>query len=87
MNDPRHSVDDDSDNFDLDWESLSFSSTRSIGDGSDSIDDWEERFNQDTTGYVPDPSTTSFTDLDLGPAQVELRHTSEWADLDSWSDA
>ena len=86
MNDPRHAARDDSESFDFDWESLSFSSTRSLGDGSDSIDDWEERFNQDTTGYVPDPSTTSFTDLDLGPALIELRHTAEWTALDSWSE-
>jgi hypothetical protein len=48
------------------------------------MDDWEDRFNQDTSGYVSDPLTTSFTDLDLGPAQIELRKSAEWAELDSW---
>ncbi len=49
-------------------------------------DDWEARYNEDTTGYVSDPLTTSFTDLDLGPALLKLGHTAEWADLQSWTD-
>ena len=53
---------------------------------SDAIDedDWEARYNEDTTGYVSDPLTTSFTDMDLGPALLKLGETAEWADLDSW---
>jgi hypothetical protein len=86
MTDSRH-ANDDSDNFDLDWEALTFSSTRTSGADSGSMDDWEQRFNQDTTGYVPNPSTTSFTDLDLGPARADLQRSAEWADLDSWSGA
>jgi hypothetical protein len=86
MSDSRH-TDDDSDNFDLDWEALTFSSTRVGRADFGSIDDWEQRFNQDTTGYVPNPATTSFTDMDLSPARADLRVSAEWADLDSWSDA
>jgi hypothetical protein len=47
-------------------------------------DDWEARYNEDTTGYVSDPLTTSFTDLDLGPALLKLGETTEWADLSDW---
>ena len=86
MTESRH-ADDSSEDFDLDWEALTFSSARSVGDGSSSMDEWEERLSFDTTGYVSDPLTTSFTDLDLEPARADLRQSPEWSDLDSWSDA
>ena len=73
--------------FNFDWEALSFSSDRVSSVDPTPMEDWEDRFNQDTTGYVSNPLTTSFTDLDLGPAQLELRKTPEWAELDSWLDA
>lgn len=78
---------EDQRDFDFDWEALTFSSDRVPSDDSPSIEDWEDRFNEDTTGYVSNPLTTSFTDLDLGPAQLELRKSAEWAELDSWLDA
>ena len=86
MDDPRHAADDADENFDLDWESLTFSSARSGNGESDSFDDWEERVAQDTRGYEANSATTSFTDLDLSDALVDLRNTPEWADLASWSD-
>lgn len=49
-------------------------------------DDWEARYNEDTTGYVSDPLTTSFTDLDLGPALLKLGDTAEWASVETWLD-
>jgi hypothetical protein len=76
-----------SDDFNLDWDALSFSTAPRTHSDWLLADEWEDRFTQDTTGYVADSLTTSFTDLDLGSAQVDLRNTSEWADLDSWSDA
>ena len=76
--------DDSGVDFDFDWEALTFSANRPADSDSVSMDDWEDRFNQDTSGYVSDPLTTSFTDLDLGPAQIELRKSAEWAELDSW---
>ena len=91
MSDKREQSDAAPDNetqeFNFDWDALSFSSARSASPATDPIDDWEERVGQDTTGYVPNSLTTSFTDLDLGPALVDLRKTPEWADLDSWSDS
>ena len=61
MDDPRHAADDADENFDLDWESLTFSSARSGNGESDSFDDWEERVAQDTRGYEANSATTSFT--------------------------
>jgi len=49
-------------------------------------DDWEARFNEDTTGYVSDPLTTSFTDMDLGPAILKLGETSGLAGFEAWLD-
>jgi hypothetical protein len=76
-----------SENFNLDWESLTFSPRSTGDDGWLTSDDWEGRYGQDTTGYIPDPLTRSFTDLDLSGARVDLRNTPGWADIDSWSDA
>jgi hypothetical protein len=79
---------DDSD-FDAEWDGALFTAAIPVvkpGSSSDQ-DDWEARYNEDTTGYVSDPLTTSFTDLDLGPALLKLGDTAEWADLDSWLDA
>jgi len=78
---------DDTDDFNLEWESLTFSTAPTEGETWLGSDEWEERYIQDTTGYVSDPLSTSFTDLDLSEAQIDLRNTKEWADLDSWSDA
>lgn len=78
---------DNSDDFNLDWEALSFSTAPGTTSDWLAADEWEDRFTQDTSDYVADSLTTSFTDLDLGAAQVDLRNTPEWADLDSWSDA
>ena len=79
---------DDSD-YDAEWDgSLFTDSIPVVKPGSVPDDeDWEARYNEDTTGYVSDPLTTSFTDLDLGPALLKLGDTAEWADLDSWLDA
>ncbi len=79
---------DDSD-YDAEWDgSLFTDSIPVVKSGSVPDDeDWEARYNEDTTGYVSDPLTTSFTDLDLGPALLKLGDTAEWADLDSWLDA
>jgi hypothetical protein len=79
-------MDDDVD-FDAEWDhSLFTASIPVVKHNAFSDDDWETRYNEDTTGYVSDPSTTSFTDLDLGPALMKLGETAEWADLDSWLD-
>jgi hypothetical protein len=101
MGDPSHSDSSEND-FDFDWEALTFSSTRAPSTDSaafeseflsgDSIADWEERFSRDTTGYVADPATTSFTDMDLGPARLDLAQSGftsaeNWTDLDSWTDS
>lgn len=79
---------DDSD-YDAEWDgSLFTDSIPVVKPGAVPDDeDWEARYNEDTTGYVSDPLTTSFTDLDLGPALIKLGDTAEWADLDSWLDA
>jgi hypothetical protein len=79
---------DDSD-YDAEWDRSLFTGSIPVvkpGQAADH-DDWEARYNEDTTGYVSDPLTTSFTDMDLGPALLKLGETTEWADLDSWLDA
>jgi hypothetical protein len=79
---------DDSD-FDAEWDRSLFTASIPVvtpGQTTDH-DDWEARYNEDTTGYVSDPLTTSFTDMDLGPALLKLGDTTEWEDLDSWLDA
>ena len=78
---------DDSD-FDADWDHSLFTASIPVIKRPDAIDedDWEARYNEDTTGYVSDPLTTSFTDLDLGPALLKLGDAAEWADVD-WLDA
>ena len=80
---------DDGSDYDAEWDHSLFTASIPVlgrGDSTDH-DDWEARYNEDTTGYVSDPLTTSFTDLDLGPALLKLGDTAEWADLDSWLDA
>jgi hypothetical protein len=80
---------DDSD-YDAEWDGALFTDSIPLvkpGSVPDDGEDWEARYNEDTTGYVSDPLTTSFTDLDLGPALLKLGDTAEWADLDSWLDA
>ena len=79
---------DDSD-FDAEWDRSLFTASIPLVKpaASSDQDDWEARYNEDTTGYVSDPLTTSFTDLDLGPALLKLGNTAEWADLDSWLEA
>jgi hypothetical protein len=74
--------------YDADWDHDLFTGSLPVikpGESSLDPDDWEARYNEDTTGYVSDPLTTSFTDLDLGPAILKLGETTEWADLDLWS--
>jgi hypothetical protein len=73
------------DDFNFDWDALAFSGAVTSGADWQAADEWEDRFARDTAGYVSDPLTTSFTDLDLGAAQRKLRATPEWADVDSWS--
>jgi hypothetical protein len=79
---------DDSD-FDAEWDRSLFTGSIPVVKPGHPVDDedWEARYNEDATGYVSDPLTTSFTDMDLGPALLKLGDTTEWADLDSWSDA
>ncbi|HEY5230452.1 MAG TPA: hypothetical protein VIJ11_06140 [Galbitalea sp.] len=74
--------------FDAEWDHSLFTASIPVIKRGETTDDedWEARYNEDTTGYVSDPLTTSFTDLDLGPALVKLGETTEWADLDSWFD-
>lgn len=86
MNDAKHSLDDSDESFDLDWESLTFSSAPAARADSDSFEDWEDRLGENTAGYVANSATTSFTDLDLESAQIDLRGTPEWADLASFTD-
>jgi hypothetical protein len=79
----------DNSDYDAEWDGSLFTAaipvvTRS---GAPEDDDWEARYNEDTTGYVSDPLTTSFTDLDLGPALRGLGEKADWADFDSWLDA
>jgi hypothetical protein len=79
-------MDDDVD-FDAEWDhSLFTASIPVVKPSAFSDEDWEARYNEDTAGYVSDPSTTSFTDMDLGPARLKLGDTGQWADLDSWLD-
>jgi hypothetical protein len=71
-----------SDDFNFDWEALTFSA-RPAGDPAWlATDDWEERFARDTTGYLSDPLTTSFTDLDLSGIQTTLREFGGSFDFD-----
>jgi hypothetical protein len=79
---------DDSE-YDAEWDQSLFTASIPVikRSGTPEEDDWEARYNEDTTGYVSDPLTTSFTDLDLGPALLKLGETAEWSDLDSWLDA
>jgi hypothetical protein len=79
----------DSSQYDAEWDQSIFTASIPVVKRADvpADDDWEARYNEDTTGYVSDPLTTSFTDLDLGPALLKLGETTEWADLDSWLDA
>ena len=82
-------MDNDYSDYDAEWEGALFTAAMPVitpGSVPDD-DDWEARYNEDTTGYVSDPLTTSFTDLDLGPALLKLDQTPEWEDLDSWLDA
>jgi hypothetical protein len=70
--------------YDAEWEGALFTGPIPVVKGwaTPDEDDWEARYNEDTTGYVSDPLTTSFTDMDLGPALLKLGRTAEWADLD-----
>jgi hypothetical protein len=73
--------------FDAEWDhSLFTASIPVVRQSAFSDEDWESRYNEDTTGYVSRPSTTSFTDMDLGPALLKLGDSAEWASLDSWLD-
>ena len=78
---------DDSD-YDAEWDRSLFTGSIPVVKRAETLDedDWEARYNEDTTGYVSDPLTTSFTDLDLGPALLKLGETTEWADLADWLD-
>jgi hypothetical protein len=82
----RYPMNNDDSEYDAEWDRSLFTASMPVIKRSDAIDedDWEARYNEDTTGYVSDPLTTSFTDLDLGPALLKLGDTSEWADIDSW---
>ncbi|HEY1530641.1 MAG TPA: hypothetical protein VGF80_07495 [Galbitalea sp.] len=79
---------DDSD-YDAEWDRSLFTASIPVvtRSGATPDDDWEARYSEDTTGYVSDPLTTSFTDLDLGPALLKLGETAEWASLEDWLDA
>ena len=81
-------MNDDGSEYDADWDHSLFTSSIPVvsRNRTPDDDDWEARYNEDTTGYVSDPLTTSFTDLDLGPALLKLGDTTEWAALDSWLD-
>jgi hypothetical protein len=81
-------MNDDGSEYDADWDHSLFTSSIPVVNRNPTPDDddWEARYNEDTTGYVSDPLTTSFTDLDLGPALLKLGDTTEWATLDSWLD-
>jgi len=74
--------------YDAEWDHSLFTASLPVKGGESALDpeDWEARYNEDTTGYVSDPLTTSFTDLDLGPAILRLGDTAEWASLESWLD-
>jgi hypothetical protein len=81
-------MNDDGSVYDADWDHSLFTASIPVVKRGNSLDDddWEARYNEDTTGYVSDPLTTSFTDLDLGPALLRLGDSTEWAALDSWLD-
>jgi hypothetical protein len=76
--------------YDAEWDHALFTAPvpviRRDQSSLDDDNDWEARYNEDTTGYVSDPLTTSFTDLDLGPALLKLGDTAGRADLESWTD-
>ena len=78
-------VSDESD-YDAEWEGSLSTAPIPVRKRSTTTDDddWEARYDEDTTGYVSDPLTTSFTDFDFGPALAKLSTTTEWTDLDSW---
>jgi hypothetical protein len=79
---------DDDTEFDAEWDqSLFTASIPVVKHSAFTDDDWEARYNEDTTGYVSNSATTSFTDMDLGPALTQLGKTSEWSELDSWLDS
>jgi hypothetical protein len=78
---------DDDVEFDAEWDHSLFTASIPVVRQSEfSNDDWEARYTEDTTGYVSDPSTTSFTDLDLGPARLKLGDQPQWAEFESWID-
>ena len=81
-------MNNDDSEYDAEWDRSLFTGSMPVIRRSDSIDedDWEARYNEDTTGYVSDPLTTSFTDMDLGPALLQLGKSTEWADLDDWAE-
>jgi hypothetical protein len=74
--------------FDDEWADSVFTDSIPVVRGGETVldDDWEARFNEDTTGYVSDPLTTSFTDMDLGPAILKLGETSGLAGFEAWLD-
>jgi hypothetical protein len=79
----------DNSEFDAEWDHSLFTASIPViaRHKATEFDDWEARYNEDTTGFVSDPLTTSFTDLDLGPALLRLSDTVGLAgDLD-WPDA
>lgn len=78
---------DDDVEFDAEWDHSLFTASIPVVKRFEfsEEDDWESRYNEDTTGYVPDPATTSFTDMDLGPALLKLGETTDWSsEVDSW---
>jgi hypothetical protein len=81
-------MNDDGSNYDAEWDHSLFTAPAPVVKRLEAPDDddWEARYNEDTTGYVSDPLTTSFTDLDLGPALLKFGDTTEWAALDAWLD-
>jgi hypothetical protein len=77
-------MDEDFSEFDLDWSHApALLGAPLFPAGDSSVDDWEGRYNRDMSGFVPDPLTTSFTDLDLRPALLEVAVAPEWLD-DEW---
>jgi hypothetical protein len=82
-------MNNDESDFDAEWDRSLFTASIPVIKRGDAPadDDWEARYNEDTTGFVSDPLTTSFTDLDLGPALQRLGDRADEADLDSWLDA
>jgi hypothetical protein len=88
-------MDQDFSEFDLDWSaSRAENSAPLFPAGDSSVDDWEKRYSEHTTGFVPDPLTTSFTDLDLRPAlpsavapkwHDSAWSVSGWPESDNWT--